>query len=260
MPKVADLKAMPPKILGYGPAGSAKTALALTLGERSLFLDCDGNLDVAFGLKDNFQTDRQVVEVKQFLDVDPHKPVAAMRLRSYILGLVNECNAGNFAYDAIVLDSLTAVAAHAEAEIMSNSGKVGKNPQIQHWGMILTEIYNVVYWLRSLPVVVVVLAHETTFTSEDVNQIQIAIPGQKLPGKITRMFSEIWYFRIRNVGGGGQELYLQTVPTQSITCRSGRGLPTNTKFGTIDKTGKPGKSVGMWELLEKIERKEKTPT
>ena len=144
--------------------------------------------------------------------------------------------------------------------VMANASKAGENPQIQHWGVILNEILNIVTLIRSLPICVFVLAHETMYTSDDQNVVQIAISGQKLPGQITRQFNEIWYLRAKPSGAGAQDLFIQSVPTSSITCRSGRGLPTGTRYATITKEGKPKDSVGMKELLGMIQRKAVTTT
>jgi hypothetical protein len=254
--KVGDLKALPLKVLIYSRAGMGKTALALTLGGDVDYIDMDDNLEVAFGLMDEFRDTRLGATVHQFLDNEPNKATAFAKVKKYLQGVQADCHAKKFPFKAVCLDSLTSLAAAAQRMIMHNSGMAGQNPQIQHWGMILNEIENIVTLLRSLPVVVFVLAHQTTFTSDNVSEIQISIPGQKLPGRITRMFNEIWYFRVRALGQGQQEFYIQTVPTSDITCRSGRGLATGTRFGGMDKSGKPLKSVGLWDIMEKIQRKE----
>ena len=197
---------------------------------------------------------RLCVEVEQFLAPDPLTASAFMKFRQALIKVSNQCNKGTFPYDAYVVDSLTSIAMASQRMVMVNSSKVGQNPQIQHWGALLNEILNVVTLIRSLPIIVFVLAHETVFTSDDEKIVQIAISGHKLPGQITRLFNEIWYLRCKPLGGGGQELYIQTVPTSSITCRSGRGLPTGTRYATIDKKGKPTDSVGLCELLDMIKR------
>lgn len=250
--KAADLKEHPPKIIIYSRPGLGKTALAMTLGEDCLYLDMDDNLDVAFGLHDQFREQRLSVEVEQFLETNPNVANAFNNFKNRLVKIVNECTRGTFPYKAIVLDSLTSLAAGAQDMVMGNNSKLGQNPQIQHWGSILNEIERVVVKLRALPVFVFVLAHEMTFTSEDSSTVQIAIPGQKLPGRITRMFNEIWYLRAKPLGGNKFEYYIQTVPTTSITCRSGRGLKTGTVFASVDKEGNPTGSVGMWDIVQKI--------
>jgi len=261
--KVKELAAKPPKVLIYGPAGRGKSALALTLGERSQIIDMDGNLDVAFGLHDNLQDERLNVDVKQFLELDPTKGVAFAKVKKYILNVVNDCAKGKYEFEVLTLDSLTSLSVAAQNYVMYNSGRIGENPEIQHWGMILTEIENVITALRALPIRVFFIAHENIFTSKEVKRIQIAMPGQKLPGRITRMFSEIYYIRIRDVGQGKGELYIQTAPTSMIICRSNRGLRTRYVFGNIGKNGTPdGDSVSLWTILKEIEntdqRKEST--
>lgn len=254
--KVADLVSAPPKILIYAGAGTGKTALALTLGASCLYLDLDDNMDVAFGLKDNLQKDRLSVEVEQFLDT-PRRTQAFTQLKQRVFKIAQECHNGTFEYKVLVLDSLTSLAVAAQNMVMAGSNKVGDNPQIQHWGLLLTEIENVVTILRSLPIIVFMLAHETTFTSDDISKIQIAIPGQKLPGRITRMFNEIWYFRSQPKGEGIHQMYIQTVPTSTVTCRSGRGLKTGTPFATIDKQGNPTASIGLWTILSQLQERSK---
>ena len=258
--KVSELAAMPPKLLIYSRAGLGKSALAMTLGEDCLYHDLDDNMEVAFGLRDDFYTDRQCVEVKQFLDDDPKAPIAFKRFKAAVYSVSDMCRKGTFPYKYYVVDSLTSLAMAAQHMVMANNSKAGENPQIQHWGILLNEILNIVTAIRALPVCVIVLAHETTFVSDDQNVVQIAISGQKLPGQITRQFSEIWYLRAKPSGAGSQDLFIQSVPTSSITCRSGRGLPTGTRYATITKEGKPKDSVGMKTLLGMIQRKEKEGT
>lgn len=253
MATLSTLEAKPPKILIYGPAGCGKTVLFLTLGRNAQLLDLDDNVDVAFGLKDSHQPNRLQVDVEQFLDELPSRPRSFMNLKKRVIKITNECNKGDYPFQILGIDSLTALSVASQRYIMGNSGDPDENPQIQHWGMLLNEIENIVIKLRALPIPVFVLAHETTFTSDDINKVEIAIPGQKLPGKITRMFSEIWYLRLRQAGQGKQEFYIQTAPTSSITCRSGRGLESGTVIGCADKKGSPvGTHPSLWDLLERI--------
>ncbi len=255
--KVSELAALPPKLLIYSRAGLGKSALAMTLGEDCLYHDLDDNMEVAFGLRDQFFTDRQCVEVKQFLDDDPKRPTAFKRFKAGVYSVSDQIRKGDFEYKYYVVDSLTSIAMAAQHMVMANNSKAGENPQIQHWGVILNEILNIITTIRALPICVLVLAHEMIYTSEDQNVVQLAISGQKLPGQITRLFNEIWYLRAKPGSGNSQDLYIQSVPSSSVTCRSGRGLPTGTRFATITKEGQPKDSVGMKTLLDRIQRKDK---
>ena len=252
--KVTDLASLPPKVLIYSPAGRGKTALALTLGERAQVIDMDGNLDVGIGLHDNLREERLKVDVKQFLDDEYPKTIKAFnRVKKYLEGVAEDCHRGKFKFDALIIDSLTALGAASENQIMGNVGKLGKGPSLPNWGLILREIENVITTIRLLPIPVFILAHETMFTADDISQVQIAIPGQKLPGKIVRMFSEIWYMRVRPVEGGSSEIFIQTMPTEAVVCRSGRGLKTGYKVATMHKNKPTTDSVSLWELLKVIE-------
>lgn len=255
--KVSELASHPPKVLIYGPAGRAKTALALTLGGRCEYLDLDDNMEVAFGLKDNLQHLRLDVNVKQFIDRDATKATAFDKFKQYVYKISAECHKKTYPHECVVVDSLTSVAVGAHRKIMASSGGTDKNPQIQHWGLILNEIENIITILRALPIRMFMIAHQMEYTDDNNTVVQIAVPGQKLPGRITRMFSEIWYVRMRAIGQGKFEFYIQTAPTTSITCRSGRGLKSGVTFGTIEKSGKPGTSIGLWDILDMIETTKK---
>jgi len=256
--KPSELTRKPPKILIYGPPGLGKTSLFMTLGEKAQLLDLDGNADVALGLKDNLHAERMECDVRQILEDDPAgKATVFARAKKYIYGLPGEIKKGNFPFDAFGLDSLTSLAVACQDYVMANSGRLGQNPEIQHWGLIITEIANVVKALKGLPIPTFILAHEEVIVPEgggedNLAKIQIAIPGRKLPGQITRQFSEIWYLKMRASGQGKHEILIQTLATQIITCRSGRGLATGRKIATLNPKASTTDSVSMWMLLKEI--------
>ena len=252
--KMHELQKLPPKVLIYSPAGRGKTALMLTLVARCQVLDLDGNLDVGLGLQDNLRDERLAVDIKQFPeDQYPKKAVAFARFKKYVYGLTEDCAKSKYPFDVVGLDSLTALSQASQNYVMGNGGRLGENPQIQEWGLLLTEIENMIVALRSLPIPVVYLAHEMILTDPDDKTVTyIAIPGQKLPGRVTRMFSEIYYMRVRSRGGGKHQIYLQTHPSAAVSSRSGRGLPDEYHIATFDKNGPVGDSVSMWEIFKQI--------
>lgn len=252
--KPTELASKPPKILLYGPPGRGKTSLFMTLGEKAQLIDLDGNADVALGLNDNLRSKRLECDVKQFLEEDATKATAFRKVKEYIMGLGAQIKAGKFPYEIIGLDSLTSLAVGSQDFVMGNSGRLGQNPEIQHWGLLLTEIANIVKALKALPIPAIILAHEEVILGgeDKVEKVEIAIPGRKLPGQITRQFSEIWYMKIRPVGQGKQEISIQTLATHSITARSGRGLMTDRRIATLVPREKTTDSVSMWTLLSEI--------
>lgn len=258
--KAYELALLPPKPLIYSRPGLGKTALALTLGPTCLYYDLDDNMEVAFGLRDQFRDERLNVEVEQFIDRDPHKATAFTEFNRQVLAVAKACVQGNFEYEYLVVDSLTSLSVACMHNVLASERKIGTNPEIQHWGKRDTALFRVVSILRTLPIPVFMLAHEMIEDTGGTQVVKIAVEGKKLPPKIVRMFNEIWYLRAKPAGAGVTELFLQTVPTTSITCRSGRGLTTGTRYATILKDGSPQNSVGLKELLDRIIREEVKPT
>lgn len=258
--KAYELAAQPPKILMYSRPGLGKTALAMTLGEECLYLDLDDNMEVAFGLTDAFKSDRLCVEVTQFIDRKPDVADCFIKFAAYVTKISNKCAKGEFEYKYLVVDSLTSLQVACMQNILSMEGKLGKNPEIQHWGKRDTALFRVVSILRTLPITVIITAHEMVEDTGGTMTVKIAMDGQKLPPKIIRMFNEIWYLRASPGKMSSTDLYIQTVPTSTITCRSGRGLATGTRYATILKDGTPQDSVSMKELLDSIVREEGPPT
>ncbi len=254
--KAYELAALPPKPLIYSRPGLGKTALAMTLGEECLYIDLDDNMEVAFGLHDQFETDRLSVEVKQFLDEKPDKSDSFDRCSAFITKVSNQCARGEFQYKYLVVDSLTSLQVACMNGVLYKENRLGTNPEIQHWGKRDTQLFRLVSILRTLPIPMFMLAHEMVEDVGGTMTVKIAMDGQKLPPKIVRMFNEIWYLRARPGKQSSTELYVQTVPTSTITCRSGRGLATGTRYATILKDGSPQDSVSMLELLALIHREE----
>lgn len=245
--KVGDLVDLgPPRILLYGEVGAGKTALSLTLGERAQIADLDGGVRTGVSLKDDFTSHRKAVDLRTFPEPEPHKKATVFaKFKNYVYGLGGDIQRKTFTYDALIIDSLSALADSAVHYIMSNSGKTEGNPELQHWGLAFTEIKNVLAVARSLPIVLVVTAHEQVKSigkgDSKEDKLEIALPGKNLASQICRYFDEIWYLRVRPSGGGKSQYLIQTRGNGAILARSRGGLAdmTDTK-------------VGMWELIRQI--------
>jgi hypothetical protein len=242
--KLSELPSKPPKILLYGEVGAGKTALGLTLGENCQVIDMDDGLKTGLTLKDDWLETRKKVDVKQYFETDPAKKAEAFtKMKQYVYSIPQEIQAKRYPFQALLLDSLTTFGDSAVAYVMANSGKIGQNPEIQHWGLAFTEIKNVLAVLRTLPIVVVLIAHEqskTTGKGQDAEtKLEIAIPGKNLPSQICRYFDELWYLKAVPVQQGKRQYVLKTISDAFLTARSRSQLPDRTDT-----------KVGMWELIK----------
>ena len=234
-------KMNPPKILIYGDAGSGKTAFATTLGGRLEIIDIDQGIRTALMLKDKWTDERGEVELKTAYENDPSKAIAFDLVESYVNTAVGECMVRKFPFRALCVDSWTTLAEMAVRKVLAQNNMLGKNPQIQHWGMAFTLLEGLLLKLRSLPIVVVLTAHIQRLEEDGVSKVVIATPGQKLPAKVPAYFDEIWRLKTRNAAGGKKEFIIQTISSESVMARSRGCLVDGT---SVD--------LGLVEVLRRI--------
>jgi len=225
MAKLSELGARPPKIMVMGDFGTGKTALALTLGRHAKVFDFDDGLRTGLSLKDKFLESRKNVEVVSLLESDPKEATAFMKFQSYIGGIVSECRAGTFGYRAVVVDGYTNLLDAAVRNTLKIHGKLGRSPEIQQWGAAFIDVDNVLFALKTLPLVVVLLCHTRRVFDSDggVVGVELATPGKNLPQKVPSFFDEVWRL---DVSAG--KYVIQTQASFECKCRSRSCVPDKT--------------------------------
>jgi len=225
MGKLKDAESGAFKIFLYGPPGSGKTALVLTLGEKLELLDVDTGFKTGQHLQDGFTLERGEVELTEF-DDDPIKPVLITQVKARVKEITKLVKAGNYPYESVCLDSFTMLCEHAMRFILSLNSR--KTPQIQDWGAMYTDVEGIIVGLKALPINVIIIAHETTYELDGETRIETSIPGKKLSPKILPLFDEIWRARVKNLPQGKVGFSLQTKSTASVFCRTRCSLPDGT--------------------------------
>jgi archaellum biogenesis ATPase FlaH len=221
MTTLRDMEILHPKILIYGAAGTGKTALALTAGDVMQIMDLDNGLMTGKTLLDEFQENRLSVDViPDLLESDPTKGTGFLKAKTALYKIVSECKKGSYPFKVLGVDSLTSLADGAMRWVQGNANHIGKNPQLQEYGLAFNEIENFLMMLKSLPIMVVVTAHQHEIEVDSNVQIRVAVPGRKLPGKICGWFDEVWRLRIQNLQGGKTGFVIQTKGTASTLARS----------------------------------------
>lgn len=234
--KAADLEKMnkPPKILIYGAAGSGKTAL-VSQANNGYMLDFDDGMRTALFLKDAFYDKRMAIEFDLYKDADPCKPKGWVSAKQKILNISSAIAKGTFKHDAVIVDSLTGAAQAVQNQVMAQAGRPNGKPEIQHWGMIVSELENILTILTSLNTLVLITAHELPMLTrkgslghpeEDVHELRVLCAGKKLPEKLPWMFDEFWHADSKFVGKK-PKFTVTGAKTSYIQARTRSGFTTN---------------------------------
>jgi hypothetical protein len=247
-----ELKA--PKILIYGKPGTGKTAFSTTMADVTQVIDFDGGLLTCKSFPDKFQPQRLKLfeeggpfkHVRECFEDDPSKATAFNKAMSILKDISEEERSGKYLPRILVIDSLTTLADFAVRAVLFNNGMLGKAPQIQHWGLAIISIEEFLMLVRCLrKTVVILLAHTDSDMVEGVMQANIAVPGQKLPSKITSYFDEILYAKTVNGAAGKVDFVLQTRNTPSAVARTRANLPD--KFNMDEGLSSMLKLMG-WDI------------
>lgn len=238
MPKPQDIKSTPPKVLIYSPPGEGKTALLETLGSRLLLLDLDLHAaGVATTFRDEFLKDRIEIDVEVFPETDPIKGTAFLRFKERVYDIVNtiRLNPKAFKKTVVGVDSITSMTAAAGRYILGNSSRLpdsGAKPWTNitqpEWGLMFSELLNIISLLRSIPLPVIYTAHHQASAVVSASEIEIMAPGKSMPNQIASLMDEIWFMR-KNASttpsGIVYERVLQTASDSKIMARSCYNLP-----------------------------------
>lgn len=224
MTKLTDLELHPPKILLMGNFGTGKTVLATTVGEIGQVLDLDNGLLSARNYIDKFTSERHKIDVKKCWEEDHKKAISYKKLLSFVNTIYDNCAAKTYDFEVVILDNFTVLADVAMQETLADAGRLGQTPQIQHWGTCFAKMQIILNVLKSLPLVVIVIAHTRRVEDGGASKYEIACPGQKLPEKVPTYFDEVWWTEV--IGTGNNVKYqLRTKPTGQMPARSRLSLP-----------------------------------
>lgn len=117
----------------------------------------------------------------------------------------------------LVLDSLTMMSNAAMRRALSLVGRSGDQPQIQDWGLAMSNIEDTLGLLYSdaFQCHVIVISHITYIGNEEGGQAPVGYPntlGNKLPPKVGRYFNTVLGME-KTIAGG---LAKRTIRTQSL--------------------------------------------
>lgn len=234
--KLSEIKLKPPKCIFYGPFGSGKTCFAATGGEVVQFLDMNEGLMSAKTLQDKWTEERKKVDVIECHEDDPTKATAFLKARSYIQSVASQCSTETYKFKILVIDSLTDLQEFCMRNILSNAGRLGKQAEIQHWQLRDIEFLNLMIIIKSLPIAVILIAHQQIVEQDGINVISPGLPGKSLPNNLFTKFDEILFFKARNTTSGKVEFLIQNTSSSSILTRTRANIKNeiNVDIGLIE--------------------------
>ncbi len=226
--RAADLANInkPPNICIVGRAGCGKTALVSQAGEGAFLADFDGGMRTALTLQDKFTPRRQAIEFEEFYDENPYEPRGYARFKIMLQSWLKEPKQVPRAF---VIDSLTGLKKSLIRYIMKGAGHAFKQPEIQHWGTMITELEQILFILRSLPCMTLMTAHDGFVEGTDSNgktqimQIINSITRNHGRNELAWLFDEVLYMKSRSLATG---LFKATVTAKSVG-----DLPIRTRSG-----------------------------
>lgn len=263
MPKVGDMKQGPLKILIYGPSGTGKTGLALTIGAIGQIIDLDLGVETALGMarqnpSDPFAEVRKLVDHLPCGEPNPTTEARAFELaKTYLIAINNAIAQGKYPYKVLIVDSFTLLADAAMRYILKVNGRLSRPATLPdrgnigggisqpEWGLMIDQVEQFILLLRGLPIHVILLAHSTPLKNDNDSFIryEIAIPTKRLPPRVPAYFDELWFLEMQQAAGNSTRRKLRTNATTMFDARSRAGLPDGTDV-----------NIGMPEIFKLLGR------
>ena len=237
--RARDLKTQnePPSICIVGHAGCGKTGLSSQVGNGSYCFDFDNGMRTALTLEDAFTSYRQSTEFDIYVDSNLSNPQAFVKAKNTLRELQKNPPR------AVVLDSLTGLAFACRYHVMKTAGKPLGQPEIQHWGIMIREIEQFLYTIRSMKCLSIITAHDA-YQEDEKGKLHAYINSiTKSHGRngVAWLFDEVLYMKTRAKGAGKFEY---------VVCTQGSDIPVRTRssiFEPFDIT-----TCGLTGLLAKV--------
>jgi hypothetical protein len=194
-------------------------------------------LDLGYGLKsslthkDIFSEARKTCVVTECHDSRVDLADAWTKCKARVIEISAECAAKRYPYKTVIIDELTAAGMASLRYILMNGGRLfglSYIPTVKtgitqpEWGLAMQEITNLLIVLRSLPVHVILIAHDNTEDTENPTNKVINVIGRKLTPTIPGFFDEYLHMSINPVSKLRE---LQTQPTATVIARTRGQLP-----------------------------------
>jgi len=236
--KIKDLHSLgrPPHIVIYGAAGTGKTALAAQ-ARNAYCMDFDAGLMTAVNLKDKFYNLRQNLEFDTYQDNDVMNPSAWIRAKTKVLEIQNQVFKKEWPYEALIVDSLSGLSRTVQTQIMKACGRPMQKPQLQDYGLMFSEIENILQVITTLPILVIICTHEYSLNVGDETYIKPRAIGRKLPAGIAPLFDEVWWSEIRRRGIRDVDYLISWKPTKYRETRTRSGHLVELKHNEVGLEG-----------------------
>lgn len=213
----------------------------MTAGKKIQIAMTDrGGWSPARSMKDQFETVRLECDIIECYE-DVKTPGSGFaKVQKAVQDVMDKVRANTYEYPIFAIDSLTTLGDQAMRSVLHNGGKMTEygalrvsgnstGIEIQHWGLAMVQVENILTMLRSLPICTIVAAHEVSETVDERTIKSVSVIGAKLAPKLPAFFDEQWYANTKPGAGGTVDYVIQTKMTPSINAKSRNNLPDGTK-------------------------------